>query len=166
MLAVEAKRSGLLSKTTTDWLHAANGDPRLGRSKLDVRKELFKDEEGADRGQLGIKTEDVVEVTISEPPSTGMPRTYLQGLSDIELTISHQITHPPEVATRWEVNGRHTGTLLGRPATGDDVTVTGVTVVKFAETPEDDGRKIVYTAIEEWTCWDLPAVLEQIGANP
>ena len=172
LMALNNKRSRILAMETTDWLHAVNGDPRLGRRKQDISRELFGDEagdNGGDTGEItGANADDepqvAAEVTISEPRSTGMPRSFLEGLSDVELNISHQISRPPTVATRWEVTGRHTGTLLGRPATGADVTVTGVTIVKFDETV-DEGGTMAYAASEDWSCWDLPAVLQQIGAD-
>jgi SnoaL-like polyketide cyclase len=169
LLAIEKRRSRLVAEETTKWLHNVNGDPRLGRTKMEIRKEIFRKEgdEGEGEGSAAGATMlslSTVEVTIEDPPSTGMPRSFLEGLSDVELTIAHQVAHLPKVATRWDVHGTHTGTLLGRPATGEGVTVTGVTIVTFAEALDAEGKP-GYTASEEWTCWDLPAVLQQIGAN-
>jgi hypothetical protein len=175
-LAIESLRPLLLGKETTKWLHEVNGDPRLGRAKADVRKEIYTDEVvdpdldfgggmGTSEAEKDAKALAKAKVTIEDPPSTGMPRSYLDGLSDVQLTIAHQIPRMPKVATRWEVIARHTGTLLGRPATGADVTVNGVTILTFAETRDEEG-KLAFNAIEDWTCWDLPSVLQQIGVNP
>jgi hypothetical protein len=162
------------------WLQAVNGDPITGRKKGEIRRELFADEfepmEGIDadddaagdveaKDQAGIPAP---EVTIDDPPSTGMPRAYLDGLSDVEFSVKSQASRHNLVVTRWEVNGSHTGTLLGQPATGRNIMVTGLTLLRFAEAPGSEGALHsggipAYVAIEEWSCWDLPSVLEQVS---
>jgi hypothetical protein len=171
-IKVDYSRWGRLGRETSSWLHDVNGDPKRGRTKLEMRKEIFNEDEGdaevaAANVKVGVaEVKEILyaKVTI-DPPSTGMPRTYLEGLSDIELRIANQISYGMKVASRWEVVGRHTGALLGRPATGGDVTVNGVTIVKFEETTDEEGN-LAFNATEEWTCWDLPGVLEQIGVLP
>jgi hypothetical protein len=165
LLMVDGRRKMMVGRKTTEWLHEVAGDPKLGRTKWEYRQEIYGEQEGD--GAAGVQATMLVElsdldVTISDPRSTGMPLTFLDGLSDVELSIAQQISSPPNVVTRWEVMGRQTGTLLGRPASGLDVTVTGVTILTFAESTNEDGKP-AYTATEEWTCWDLPAVLQQIG---
>jgi predicted ester cyclase len=94
-----------------------------------------------------------------------MPLTYLEGLSDIEFTATSQASKGKAVVTRWEVNGKHTGPLLGVAPTGKQVTITGMTMIKFDEEPHPEGAGRMSHALEEWTYWDLPALAEQIGAT-
>ena len=173
MVATEGNRTRWLAVKTTKWLHAINGDPKLGREKKEIRKEIYGDEDGnyetqdmsSMRGDKDTQVTKEIEVEIESPKLTGMPRTYLDGLSNVEFRIANQVSQRLEVASRWEVVGTHSGTLLGRPATGADVTVAGVTILKFAETTDED-EEVAYKATEDWTCWDLPSTLRQIGAAP
>ena len=177
LLARYRRHWKLMAKETTIWLHEVNGDPKTGISGKEMRAELFKDEPDDDviddptGMDLGTDSDDEddprgepVEIVIDDPPSNGMPRAYLEGLSDIELFVSSQISRHLTVAIRWQVNGMHTGTLLGQPASGRPVSVGGMTIVKFDQLEE--GSKTTFTASEEWTIWDLPSLLEQVGGAP
>jgi hypothetical protein len=172
LLSSYKRRWKLTAKETTIWLHNVNGDPIVGRSKEEMSAELFQDEFDEDaiddptglEVAAGIGPRDPVEVVIEDPPSLGMRRSYLDGLSDIEISVSSRASRHHLVAIRWEINGTHTGTLLGEPASGRPVTVAGMTVMKFQQTPDSDG-KTVFTATEEWTCWDLPSLLEQVRGS-
>jgi hypothetical protein len=160
------------ARAATKWLQEVNGDPKLGRPKFEVRQEIYGEAEAARDDLMDTEMKDEKgetpqerEVKIEDPRSTGMPRSYLEGLSDIEFRIASQIAFKDKVAFRWEVIGRHTGTLIGRPATGGDVTVAGITILTFADTRDEEGNEVL-TATEEWSCWDLPSALQQIGALP
>ena len=50
----------------------------------------------------------------------------------------------------------HTGEIAGIGPTGKDVTVSGLTISRFA------GGKIV----EQWTTWDTLGMLVQLGVVP
>lgn len=85
-----------------------------------------------------------------------MPRVYLEGLSDIDFRIVGALSHTNVVAARWNIQARHTAELFGVPPTNRAVDFSGMTTVRF------EGN----TATEEWTYWDLPKMMEQIGATP
>ena len=185
VLQVSAIEDQVIGKETTSWLHEIHGDAITGLSRRDVRKELFKEEEEeaeakaaaeAEAGMSGIAMMDTgggkvdidmvdIEVVFEDPPSRAMPRAYLGGLSDVEFTVTSQSSRHLMVASRWEINGSHTGALLGHPATGRSLTITGLTLVRFKPTPDPDGNP-GFTAIEELTYWDLPALLDQLGGTP
>jgi SnoaL-like polyketide cyclase len=168
LLAIQRRHWKLMAKESAIWLHNVNGDPKTGISGEDMRAEMFQEEIDEDvlddpmaaSGQNGHR--DPVEIVIEDPQSTGMPRSYLDGLSEIEFSVSSQASRHRLVAVRWQIDGTHTGTLLGEPASGKQLTVTGLTLLKFSQTLDPEESKTIFTATEEWTCWDLPAVLEQI----
>ena len=81
---------------------------------------------------------------------------YIDGFSDARITVDEQIAEGDIVATRWTGRGTHSGEISGIPATGKEVTVSGITISKL------DGGKV----IEEWTNWDTFGMLVQLGAIP
>jgi len=60
------------------------------------------------------------------------------------------------VTTKWTASGTHSGELMGMPASGKDVTVTGIEVDRIA------GGQI----IEGYGVFDALGMLQQIGAVP
>jgi steroid delta-isomerase-like uncharacterized protein len=58
-------------------------------------------------------------------------------------------------ADRWRMTGTHRGELFGIPATGNAVSVEGMTFSRFG----DDGL-----VVDDTNCWDVPALLAQLGA--
>jgi hypothetical protein len=96
------------------------------------------------------------ESPIAEPVEHGMPLLYLENgaLANVELTINSQVGRGPLVGNRWQVYAIHSGELLGVAPTRRELTISGVTLMAF-----DEDR-----LVEQWTYWDLPGLLEQIGA--
>ena len=60
------------------------------------------------------------------------------------------------VAVRWTGTGSHKVDLMGVPATGRDIRVEAITILRI-----EDGR-----IAENWTNWDTLTLLQQIGAVP
>ncbi|HLP70045.1 MAG TPA: ester cyclase [Rhizobium sp.] len=56
-------------------------------------------------------------------------------LSDLKVTIHDQIADGDKVTTRKTISGVHSGTLLGVPATGRDVAISVIDIVRV-----EDGR--------------------------
>ncbi len=81
---------------------------------------------------------------------------FLAAYPDASLTIEHQIAEGDYVATRWTGRGTQKGDLMGIPATGKQVTVSGITVSRLK------GGKIA----EEWITWDTLGMMQQLGAIP
>lgn len=81
---------------------------------------------------------------------------YRAAFPDLAISISEQIAEGDRVVTRWEAQGTHEGDFFGVSATGKQVTVTGITVDRYA-----DGQ-----LIEGWTNWDTLGLLQQVGAVP
>ncbi len=72
---------------------------------------------------------------------------------DLQITIEDQIAEGDKVASRYTSRGTHQGELMGIPATGKRVEVTGTIISRFAE------GKIV----EEWNNFDVMGMMQQLG---
>jgi steroid delta-isomerase-like uncharacterized protein len=57
---------------------------------------------------------------------------------------------------RWTASGTHKGDLLGVPATGRPIKITGIDIFRV-----QDGK-----LAELWQNWDQLQMLQQIGAVP
>lgn len=121
------------------------------------------------QGQLAVADEIfATNHVIHDPhaPSPGWPNgpeglkmvatVFGGGFSDWHITIDDQIAEGDKVATRWIASATNTGLVMGIPATGKVVRVTGVNVMRFAE------GKIV----ESWFNFDMLTLLQQLGAVP
>ena len=164
---LKALRERTRSREVTEWLHKLHGDPVMGKSKKEFRKEIFGGEEQEDSAKrMGIKSEELeMECFIENFAQHAMEMFYLGALSDTEFTATSQVPKDEYVVTRWELNGLHTGTLLGVPPTRKSVTITGMTLMKFEEERQPDGSLHMW-ARDEWTFWDLPGLMEQLGVSP
>ncbi|GAA0632114.1 hypothetical protein GCM10009535_04710 [Streptomyces thermocarboxydovorans] len=72
---------------------------------------------------------------------------------DVRFTVDDQIAQGDRVCTRWTCRGTHKGEFLGVPATGQDVTMEGMTWQRFR-----DGR-----ICEAWWSYDRAGLMEQLG---
>ena len=81
---------------------------------------------------------------------------YGVAFPDIQMTVEEQVAEGDRVVTRWSAQGTHEGELMGVPASGKQVTVSGITIARLA-----DGK-----IQEEWSNWDGLGLMEQIGAMP
>jgi steroid delta-isomerase-like uncharacterized protein len=78
---------------------------------------------------------------------------------DFHLTIDDLIAEGDQVVVRWTARGTNTGdivTPMHIPATGKQVSVTGITIDRFA------GGKLV----EIWQQWDTMGFMQQLGVIP
>ena len=83
-------------------------------------------------------------------------KQYSDAFDGAKITVQEQIAEGDTVATRWEGRGTHTGELMGIPATGKEIVVTGLTITKIR-----DGK-----IVGDHTVWDTLGMLQQIGAIP
>lgn len=75
-------------------------------------------------------------------------------ISNLTVTIHDQIAEGDKVTTRKTISGRHTGELLGVPATGKDIAIDVIDIVRV-----ENGR---YR--EHWGLNTLQAVLASLRA--
>ena len=78
---------------------------------------------------------------------------YRAAFPDIHLTIDDLLAEGDKVAGRWTARGTNTGSLMGMPPTGKQITVTGTSILTFA------GGKVV----AHHTNWDTLGMLQQLG---
>ncbi len=75
---------------------------------------------------------------------------------DCVLTLDDVIAEGDQVACRFVVHATHQGTFQGIPPTGKQVTLPGMTILRFV------GGKCV----ERWSQADFLGLLQQLGALP
>ena len=81
---------------------------------------------------------------------------YLSALPDMRFTVDEMVAEGDKVVKRWKVVGTHKGELSGIPPTGNQVTITGLTMARFA-----NGK-----LAEEWEAADTLGLMQQVGAIP
>ena len=77
-------------------------------------------------------------------------------LPDLRITLEDDMAEGDKVVTRWIGQGTHQGELMGIAPTGNQVTITGITIHRI-----EDGK-----IVEEWENWDALGLMQQIGAVP
>ncbi|MEX2457911.1 MAG: ester cyclase, partial [Actinomycetota bacterium] len=82
----------------------------------------------------------------------GMYRGFFAATSDLVLTIHESFGEGERLCARYVVTARHTGDLMGIPATGTDIAITGITVMHF-----EDGR-----VLERWDADDSAEMLAKL----
>lgn len=81
---------------------------------------------------------------------------FRKGFPHLQSTIEDLIAEGDKVAVRWTLRSRHEGDYSGIPATGKDVTLTGIAIYRVA-----DGK-----LAEAWLESDALGFLQQLGAVP
>jgi len=77
-------------------------------------------------------------------------------IPDLRISVEDDMAEGDKVVTRWIGQGTHQGELMGIAPTGNQVTMTGITIHRIEDT------KIV----EEWSNWDALGLMQRIGAVP
>jgi steroid delta-isomerase-like uncharacterized protein len=81
---------------------------------------------------------------------------YRTAFTDLRLTVEDMISEGETVVARWSCRGAHKGDLNGIAATGKQIAINGVSIVRFS------GGKM----IEGWINWDALGLMHQIGVVP
>src|SRR5919108_3472171 len=76
------------------------------------------------------------------------------GLHDMKLSHDHTMAEGDHVVIRWSGKGTHKGEMLGVPASGKPVSITG-----FDEFRIQNGK-----IVEMWQNWDALGFMQQVGA--
>lgn len=77
-------------------------------------------------------------------------------MPDMQITVNRMVAENDLVAVHWTAWGTNTQPGMGLPATGKKIKVSGITIFRFK------GGKIC----EEWSAWNMLAVLKQAGLFP
>ena len=117
----------------------------VGGRQLDRLGEFFADDFESHNLPAGL------------PPGIAGVRAFFagfgDGLDDLTVTIDVAVAEDDLVAVRTTTRGRHTGTLFGIPASGRELAVDGVDILRVA-----DGR-----IVEHWGLTNTAGLLEQVG---
>ena len=81
---------------------------------------------------------------------------YRAAFPDLHVTNDDYVAEGDRVASRWSWQGTHKGELFGIPATGKQVTMTGISIMRVV-----DGK-----IAEVWSSSDQLSLMQQIGAAP
>jgi steroid delta-isomerase-like uncharacterized protein len=81
---------------------------------------------------------------------------YRGAFTNAHISVEDQLAEGDRVATRWTGSGTHQGEFMGVAPTGNQVTITGITIYRVS------GGKIA----ESWTNYDALGMMQQIGAVP
>lgn len=94
------------------------------------------------------------------PPGVEGARVFYRGLwsafPNPRLTFEDVITEGAQVAIRFNLRATHKGDFMGIQPTGKDVTVPGITILRFA-----GGR-----CVERWNIVDMLGLMQQLGVTP
>ncbi len=140
------RKRGSVSAENKDIVRRVGEEPWKGN--LDVIDELL------DSGYVGH--DPAMPDIVGREGAKQFYKDFLSAYPDGSVTIEQQLAEGDLVTSRWTGRGTHRGELMGVPATGKQVTVTGITISRVK------GGKVV----EEWTNWDTLGMLQQIGAVP
>jgi steroid delta-isomerase-like uncharacterized protein len=140
------------------------GDYPMSAENKAIPRRLI--EEGFNQGNLDVWDELVAPDFVNHSAPPGVPPTregwkqimtiFRTAFPDIHLHIEDQIAEGDLVTTRWTGHGTHQGELMGIPATGREMTVSGIIITRVA------GGKIT----ERWDEFDLMGVMVQLGVVP
>jgi len=90
--------------------------------------------------------------TVGTEAFKGMVGMYLAAFPDLQWTTEDIIAEGDKVVIRWTATGTHQGELMSIPASGRQVTWTGMTIYRFA-----DGK-----IVENWWAYDALGMMQQI----
>ena len=126
-------------------------------------------EEGGNQGNLAVFDELSAPNWVYHDPSFPTVRTLADykrwvtetrnAFPDNHITIEDMIAEGDKVVLRWTLRGTNTGeivTPMPLPATGRQVTISGITIVRIA------GGK----GVEVWSQMDMLGIMQQIGVIP
>ena len=81
---------------------------------------------------------------------------YRNAFPDLRITIEDMIAEGETVVTRWSCRGTHKGDLSGIAPTGKPITISGITVSRFANGKIAQG----------YANWDALGMMQQLGIVP
>ncbi len=97
-----------------------------------------------------------------QPPIQGLEAfrqfgsLYFTAFPDLQITPEDLIAEGDKVSMRYSWRGTHKAELMGIPATGKQVTASGISILRVA-----DGK-----IAEQWDNFDTLGMLQQLGVLP
>ncbi len=134
-------------------VHVLDGQPK--RLVQRYYNEVLTDRRLEVLGELlapGFVGHDPAGVAIDRVEYRDAVRMLHDGFGTLVVRIDDQIAEKNRVTTRWTATGTHTGWFAGIPATGREVTLTGIDIHRL------DGDRVV----ELWEQLDLATLVAQL----
>ena len=123
-------------------------------------------EEVMHQGKLEVIDELIAADAIDHAQMPGMPggregakmrmAMLRAAFPDLRLEIEDQVTEGDKLTTRFTIRGTNRGAFMGLPATGKQVAVSGIDIIRWR-----DGQ-----IAEHWVQMDMLGLLQQLGAVP
>ena len=123
-------------------------------------------EEAFNKGNLEVLDELVAQDVVDHDPAPGQPpgregmKQFVTELRtafpDLQLAIENVVAEGEYVAFNYTINGTHQGEFMGVEATGNQVSVKAMEMVRIA------GGQMV----DRWGNTDQLGLLDQLGALP
>lgn len=120
-------------------------------------------DEAFNKGNLAVVDELAAPNYVFHEPTAGdekgpdglkqMITMHRNAFPDLRIAIDDQISEGDRVVTRWTARGTHKGELMGIAPSGQQITVTGITISRLA-----NGK-----CVEEWENYDALGMMRQIG---
>ena len=85
-----------------------------------------------------------------------MAGMFFAAFPDMQVEINDLVAEGDKVVTRWTARGTNTGEMMGMPASGKSVTLTGITIDHYR-----DGK-----SFEHWENLDMLGMMQQLGVIP
>jgi steroid delta-isomerase-like uncharacterized protein len=118
------------------------------------------------RGDVQAAEEVLAEDFIEHNPVAGQGpgreghkqvlKEWRSAFPDLTITVDDLLADGDLVGLRWTADATHRGELMGMPATGRRVTLTGIDILRIV-----DGR-----IVERWSEFNNTGMLQQLGALP
>ena len=80
----------------------------------------------------------------------------LAAFPDLQVDVEDLVAEGEKLVTRYSVRGTHKGDLMGIPATGKEISITGIAVDRF------ENR----LSVEHWEIIDQLGLMQQLGVVP
>jgi predicted ester cyclase len=81
---------------------------------------------------------------------------FFAAFPDIHVHVEDLLAEGERTVLRWSAHGTHQGELMGIPATGKSVNMTGIAIDRF-----ENGR-----SVEHWEEIDQMGLMQQLGVIP
>jgi len=79
--------------------------------------------------------------------------TFIAAFPDVHFTLDLQTAEADIVTTRWTASGTNSGSLMGMPPTGRQITITGIDILCVR-----DGK-----IVDRWGNFDFAGMMQQLG---
>ena len=86
----------------------------------------------------------------------GLCQAFFSAFPDLHITADYLVAEGDKVVKVWTAHSTHKGELMGIPATGKQIVVTGIEMFRIA-----DGK-----IAELWACMDNLGMFQQLGVIP